>query len=235
MVGEALQLAEADLVLLDAALFDYGFRLLYRVVVVRSDQHHVIFFEVVQHVFHTEVVVGVGCLDGIANWGLHSLVGCQGSLFIHVGASDQLNAEVVAEGLRASHLVLNHLTHSLEIALEAIEDDDLVTQVVSVGGLLGERLDLILKEGLLGIDVQLAVSLICEVQNLVDTLSEVIKYLHVFLKERRLADTQSNLFKNCFNLVGLWLQLEEVAIRESIDSIQALLVAFNLVNFELIK
>ena len=119
--------------------------------------------------------------------------------------------------------------------MEAIEDDDLVTQVVSVGGLLGERLDLILKEGLLGIDVQLAVSLICEVQNLVDTLSEVIKYLHVFLKERRLADTQSNLLENCFDLVGLWLKLEEVAIRESIDSIQALLVAFNLVNFEVIK
>ena len=92
-----------------------------------------------------------------------------------------------------------------------------------------------MKEGLLRIDIQLTVSLVCVVQNLVDASSEVIEYLHVFLEERGLADAQSYLLEHLSNLVGLWLQLEEVSVGESVDSSQSLLVAINFINFEVVK
>lgn len=111
------------------------------------------------------VVAGVGVLEVLAHWGLQTNLGGQFSLFSHVGASDQFKAEVVSHLFGAFDFVGNDLSHSLEVALVAVQDDALVVLVVVVGHLLTKGLNSCLHERLLGVNVKLAVSLAGQIAN----------------------------------------------------------------------
>lgn len=60
------------------------------------------------------------------------------SLLVHVSATNELDSEVEAEHLGGSNLIANGLGHSFEIALVAVQNDVLVSDIEQVGELLAK-------------------------------------------------------------------------------------------------
>ena len=129
--------------------------------VMRGHDDYVCLLQVDERVLHAVVVAGVRVLDAVPYRTLEAALSSQLALLVHVGSSDQLKADVVPEYLCGGNLVLDNLPHSLEVALVAVHDNDLAPMVVGVGHLLPEAFDGSLHEGLLGVNVQFAVSLGC--------------------------------------------------------------------------
>lgn len=123
----------------------------------------------------------MGLLNGGPDWGFISILFSKGSLFIHIGSSYKLDAEVIAENLGGCNFILDDLSHSLKVALVAIHYYMLVTSVVLVSELLAAGFDSGLHESLLGVNVEHAVSFLRETTDCGDSLGELFKYLQVVL------------------------------------------------------
>jgi len=149
--------------------------------VVRGNEKQAILFEMLDHVEHVVVVAGMSLLDAGPDWRLVSVLLSKSSFFIHVGASDKLDAEVVPKNFGGCDFVLDNLSHSLEVALVAIHYYMLVTSVVLVRELLAAGFDGGLHEGLLGVNIKHAVPFLCKSSDCGDSLSELFKYLQVVL------------------------------------------------------
>ena len=59
-------------------------------------------------------------------------------LLVHVGASDELDAQVVVGFLAGAHLHRDHILHALEVALVAVHDNDFIISIQFVGHLLAK-------------------------------------------------------------------------------------------------
>ena len=79
-------------VVLDAILLNKGFGFLNRFLIVRANQDHAIVIEVVQDHFHAVVIATVRVFDGVPDGRLDALLGCNRSLLVHVGSSNQFDS-----------------------------------------------------------------------------------------------------------------------------------------------
>ena len=183
LVREASELAKSDsLRLLEPSLISEFHGDVTSVLVVRCDKDHVFVLHLRQQVLQVGVVTHVGVLNGIPHWGLSTFIGCEISFFIHVGSSDQFDAEVEAKHLGSLNFHGDGVGHSLEVALIAIHDDDFLVLVELVGHLLSKRLDCCLDESLLGINIQLAISLIGSLSELSNSLVVEIKVCEICVR-----------------------------------------------------
>lgn len=97
LVRESLELSEDDtIVVLELHLLSQLHTLLAGLVVVRRHKEHVLLAHVADDVLHVIIVARVGLLDGVPHWGLNASLCGKLALLIHVGATDQLDAKVVA-------------------------------------------------------------------------------------------------------------------------------------------
>jgi hypothetical protein len=181
LVGERFQLAESDSVVTEASLAYQLSGLVDTRLIVRGNEKQAVLFKMFNNMKHVIVIAGMSLLNAVPNWGLVSVLLCESSLFIHVGASDELDTKVVTEGFGSCDFILDNLSHSLEVALVAIHYYMLVTSVVLVRELLTAGFDSGLHEGLLGVNIKHAVSFLCEFSDCGDSLSERFKYLQVVL------------------------------------------------------
>jgi len=106
--------------------------------IVRCNEEHAIFFQIVNDVDHGLVIALVCVFQCFVDWRFNTLFCSKCSLFVHVSATDQLNAKVEAHYLGGRDLISKSLIHSLEVALVAIQDDVLVSDVEQVGQLLAK-------------------------------------------------------------------------------------------------
>ena len=149
--------------------------------VVRGNEKQAILFKMLDHMEHVVVVASMGLLDAGPDWRLVSVLLSKRSFFIHVGASDKLDAEVVPEHFGGGDFILDNLSHSLEVALVTIHYYMLVTSIVLVRELLAAGFYGSLHEGLLGVNIKHAVPFLCKSSDCGDSLSELFKYLQVVL------------------------------------------------------
>lgn len=106
--------------------------------IVGCNEEHVIFFQIVNDVDHALVIALVCVFQCVPDWRFNTLFCSKFPLFVHVSATDQLDAKVEAKDLGGRDLISNSLIHSLEVALVAIQDDVLVSDVEQVGHLLAK-------------------------------------------------------------------------------------------------
>ena len=162
-------------VALEVELFGEAHAAVARLVVVRGDEEHVLLGHVADDVLHRVVVAGMSVLDAVPDWGLKAILGGEGPLLIHIGATDQLDAEVEAEGGAGAHFHGDEGPHALQVALIAVHNDHLVLLVELVCHLLAKRLNCSLNERLLGVDIKLAIAVRRDLTQLVDTLGELVE------------------------------------------------------------
>jgi hypothetical protein len=135
--------------------------------VVRGHEDHVLLLHVLDDVLHAVIVTLMSAFNVIPDWGLVALLGSQSALLIHIGAADQLDAQVVIESLGGSDLHGDYGGHALSVALVAVHNDYLVAVVQPVGHLLAEALNARLNKGLLSVDVKRTVAALSQISNLV--------------------------------------------------------------------
>lgn len=165
----------------------------------RGDEEEAPLVDIVQHVGHALVVARVRLLNCVPDWGGYTVGRSERPLLAHVRAPNQLDAEVVAEGLGAGDLILDDLRHSLEVTLVPVEDRVLAVSVELVGQLLGEGFDGHLHIGLLSIDVKNAISLVSVAHDFSNSLGELRKYLQIVLRDIGVLESQSDLLENCIH------------------------------------
>jgi len=106
--------------------------------IVGCDEEHAVFLQIVNDVDHALVIAFVCVFKCVPDWRFNTLFCSKSSLFVHVSATDQLDAKVEAEHLGGGDLISNGLGHSLEVALVTIQDDVLVSDVEQVCHLLAK-------------------------------------------------------------------------------------------------
>lgn len=149
--------------------------------VVRGDEEHVVFVEVLNDMRDIGVVALVSVLDTVPDWGLVAVFLSKLSFFVHVGSSDELKAKVVSELLGSGDLERYKVCHSLKVALVTIHDNMFVSLVILMGHLLTERLNCSLHKGLLGIYIEQTVSLVGKVSKLIEHSREGFEYFEVLV------------------------------------------------------
>lgn len=141
LVGETLELAEADTLVLDVQARDQLHSLLDRALVVRSNHEQPILIQVLQDVLHAPIVALMCFFNSVTDWRFYSLAGGNGPLLNHVGTSDKLNADVEAHCFGTGDLVLGQLQRSLSVPLERVQNNVLFASVKDVRQLLCYGLD----------------------------------------------------------------------------------------------
>ena len=187
LVTESLELGESHLTIVDTELGDLVLSDLDTIDVVGGHEEERVPGQVVDNEFQIIVIALMSVLHRIPDWRLVVVLFGQLPFFIHICSSDELNTEVVAKDLGCGNLEGHGLFHSFEVLLVPIHDDVLLTSVVLMGELLAKGLNAGLHEGLLGIDVKHAVSLVCKLNNLVSLLGELFEHLEV-----RVGDTDTS-------------------------------------------
>ena len=91
LVGESFELAESDSVVTEASLPYHLSGLIDSGLVVGGDEKQAVLFEMLDDVEHVLVVASMSLLDAGPDWRLISVLLSESSLFIHVGASDELD------------------------------------------------------------------------------------------------------------------------------------------------
>lgn len=111
LVRESLKLTESHPVILNLQPIHPLLGNLNRIVVVRGDEEEAPLVDIVQHVGHALVVARVRLLNCVPDWRGYTVGRSERPLLAHVRAPNQLDAEVVAEGLGAGDLILDDLRH----------------------------------------------------------------------------------------------------------------------------
>lgn len=181
LVRESLELAKSDTMIMDVPLEDHFLCFFHTACVVGGDEQQAVAFQVSNYMGQAVVKALVCFLDGVPDGGLVSVLFGQSSLFVHVGASDELDAQVVSENFGASHFVLDDLGHSLGVALIAIHYDVLLVAVEDVRKLLSKGLNGGLHEGLLSVNIEKAVLGMSSFADGKHSLSKRVKDGEVFL------------------------------------------------------
>jgi hypothetical protein len=197
---------------------------------VAGHEDQTVFLDVLKS--HTEAVVvaAVGVFDGFPDRWFEAGFGSELSLFSHVSSSDELEPKVVAKLLRALNLVLDNLTHSLEIALISIHDNVLVAFIINVSHLLPKWLNGSLHEGLLSVNIKHTVSFASNGSDAVNSFWERTKYLQVVLSK---ANTAANSNSFVEFRVEIGIKFEEVSIGVDFKTADSIgLVVFKLEWFE---
>jgi hypothetical protein len=107
---------------------------------------------------HILIVAFVSLIDLIPDWAVFTLLTGKASLFHHISATDELDAQVKVEVLACADLHWDHLLHTLQIALVPIHNCHAVVHVQVVSHLLAEGLNACLDKGLLSIDIKATVA-----------------------------------------------------------------------------
>ena len=130
LVREASQLSEPyTLIVSEAILLDQLDGFVAGRVVVRGDEKHILAVHVFNYVLHAFVVAVVGLFNVIPDWRFNSSFLGKVSLFEHVGAPNELDAEVESKDLGCLHFHWDCMCHALEVALVAVHDNDFVALV----------------------------------------------------------------------------------------------------------
>ena len=137
VIRECLQLGESHPVVGDLVLSDLLLGQFYTVNVVRSHQQQSIRGKVIDDVGEAIIVALVGLLELVPDRALVAIGLSELSLLDHVGSSNELDSEVIAECLGAGNLHPDDVLGLLEVALVPIHDDVLFPPVEDVGQLLG--------------------------------------------------------------------------------------------------
>ena len=102
------------------------------------DKDQTVFLDVFNGELEAVIVAAMGIFYGVPNWRFDATFFGKCSFFSHVGTSDELETQVVAEFLGGLNLVGDDFSHSLEVALVSIHDNVFVTNVIPVCHLLSK-------------------------------------------------------------------------------------------------
>ena len=181
LVGETLELAKADAVLvLEVHLFGQVHGQLDGVAVVACHEEGVGGSHFAENVTHSVIVASVGVLEGVPDGRLLAVLGRKLALFVHVGAADELDAQVEVEGLRGLDLHGNHVCHALQVALVAVHNNNSVGLIKLVSHLLSKRLNCVLYECLLSVNIEKTVAFVGDLTKTSDPAREPGKVAVVF-------------------------------------------------------
>lgn len=119
----------------------------------RCDEKHIAGVHIANNLLYTVIVALVCRLNSVPNRRLISSLSRKFALLIHIGTTDELNTEVIANKLRGSDFHWDNVSHALCVGLVAVHDNNLTSFVKFVGHLLTERLNAVLDKRLFSINI----------------------------------------------------------------------------------